>query len=75
MAKETKKVPKKTASAAEKKEYPFDVEYISKQTKLQPASVRVTLRKNDVPKDGGKYGWTSKKEVDAIINKYFKDAA
>lgn len=42
---------------------------------IEPASVRVKLRKLGVEKSGRSYGWNTKKELDEVVKQCKADAA
>lgn len=59
-----KKAPPRRDATAE---YKYTVDTLAKDLGLQPASVRVALRKHDIDKaDGGVYGWNSQKDYDEV---------
>jgi hypothetical protein len=47
----------------------YDVENLAKDLGIQPASVRVALRKADIERPGRAYEWSSRKEYDAVLAK------
>lgn len=57
---------------AEKKEKKAEMKYgiteLSEALGVQPASARVQLRKADIEKVGGRYGWNSKSEMNEVID-------
>lgn len=71
MAKEAKaeKATKRSAPPRPdaKAEFKYTVDNLAKDLDLQPASVRVALRKHDIDKDGGVYGWNSKDEYQEVL--------
>lgn len=47
----------------------YDVERLAKDLGIQPASVRVALRKNDIEKPSKSYVWESAKAYDEVLKK------
>jgi SNF2 family DNA or RNA helicase len=77
MAKGNKKTSKKTAAKAEGKttekaekkvELKYGITEIADAMGIAPASVRVKLRKNNIEKVGGRYGWNTKAEMNEVID-------
>lgn len=67
-----KKATKDTKPAkAAKTEAPADagygVNYLAEQLGIEPFSVRVKLRDHEIPKNGNRYQWASKKEADKVV--------
>lgn len=60
---------KKTASKAAEPEFKYTVENLAADLGIQPQSVRIALRKHEVPKAGKQYGWNSQKDYQAVLKK------
>ncbi len=66
----------KTAKPADKKsnlppkpEYKYNVSNLADALGIEPASVRIALRKAGVEKaEGGVYGWNTKTDFEAVVN-------
>lgn len=56
---------KKGPPAIEKPKY--GVPYLAEQLGIEPASVRVALRKSDLEKSGRMWGWDTKKDADVAV--------
>lgn len=81
MAKKTSKKDEKPAKAAKtskaavaekpaKAEGPkYGINELAKELNVEPASARVKLRKHGIEKVGGRYGWNTKAELDALVKK------
>lgn len=57
--------PKKKGPVIEKPKY--GVPYLAEQLGIEPASVRVALRKSDLEKSGRMWGWDTKKDADGAV--------
>lgn len=78
----TKKASKKVAPAkaakAEKAAKPEGMKYgikdLAALLKIEPASARVRLRKHEIEKVGGRYGWNTKNELEAVAKQLEAEA-
>lgn len=64
---ETKEKPAKEEKEAAPS-FKYGVPYIAEVLEIAPASVRVKLRNNSVPKAGKSYGWNTKADVQEVID-------
>jgi len=72
MAKDKAKAKSKEKGAPAKKEaetFKYGVADIAKKLGIKEASARVQLRNHKVKKAGKSYGWNTKDELDAVIEK------
>jgi hypothetical protein len=60
----TKEKPEKEAAP----EFKYGVTDLAEILDIEPASVRVKLRNNEVEKAGKSYGWNTEKELKAIAD-------
>lgn len=67
MAKEDKAPKGEKPAKDEAKKY--GITDLSTALGIEPASVRVKLRKAKIEKVGGRYGWDTKAEMNAVIDK------
>jgi len=58
----------------DKPSFKYNVETLAKDLDLQPASVRVALRKHEVEKTDGVYGWNSQADYKAVLSKLKGDS-
>jgi hypothetical protein len=83
MAKDTKKTAGKKGAAAKKgigasaKDlgFKFGVTDLAERMGLEPASVRVALRREGVANNGSVYGWNSDRELDGVVKQIGRKAA
>lgn len=69
-SKKAKKVVENKEPKAKKLEYKYGTKYIAEKRGIKDQTVRLGLRKHEIPKvSGNQYGWNSKAEVDEIIAK------
>lgn len=62
-----KEETKKKSNLPERPEYKYNVATLAEDLGIEPASVRVALRKADIEKaDGGVYGWNNKTDYEAV---------
>lgn len=59
--------PTKAAKAEAPADAGYGVAYLAKELGIEPFSVRVKLRDHEVPKNGNRYQWASKKEADKVV--------
>lgn len=59
--------PAKAAKAEAAETSGYGVAYLAEQLGIEPFSVRVKLRDHEVPKNGNRYQWASKKEADKVV--------
>lgn len=55
------------ASKAEAATEGYGVNYLAEQLGIEPFSVRVKLRDHEIPKNGNRYQWGSRKEADKVV--------
>ena len=84
MAKPDKKSDKKTATKAAEKapekapknDTPkYGIAELAEAMGVEPASARVKLRAAGIEKNGGRYGWDTKAELQEVVSKLGKGAA
>ena len=63
---------KEPKTKVEKVEFKYGIADIAEATGMAPPSIRVGLRDGDFEKEGSRWGWNRKADVDAII-KHFKE--
>lgn len=67
---------KKAAPPVRERTMKFGVPELAKYLDIQEASVRVALRKHDIPKnDGNSYGWNTREEMEKVGDKISGDNA
>lgn len=59
--------PAKATKAAPAEDTGYGVAYLAEQLGIEPFSVRVKLRDHEIPKNGNRYSWASRKEADKIV--------
>ena len=47
----------------------YTISNLAKELDVEAASARVALRKNGIPKSGGRYGWDTKQEMLEVVKK------
>lgn len=62
-----KKDEGKKRAFGEREEYKYDVNTLSKDLGIEPASVRVALRKAEVAKAGKSYGWDDRDDYEEVL--------
>lgn len=61
------KSTKAKAEAAPAEDKGYGVNYLAEQLGIEPFSVRVKLRDHEIPKNGNRYQWASRKEADKVV--------
>ena len=61
------KPSKATKDEATQEATGYGVNYLAEQLGIEPFSVRVKLRDHEIPKNGNRYQWGSKKEADKVV--------